>query len=303
MQLSVAIRVHGTAPFLLEAIESVLSQKCSKEFDLWLVLDRVDPTTLAQLQIIKDSRLKYFESETCGYSSPLNELLRMIDSEYVAILDSDDLMVENRLELQLQHLQSNPEIAVVGSSILLIDELGNVRGKKVFQTESKDIKAQKFATLPLAHPAVLYVRSRVLQVGGYRDFYDYAEDYDLWLRILEKFDIANIPLFLTKYRIHSHQTNSKHIGRNVLAGVASRVSGERRAQGKSDFSEMYDDVYRLLLKPRIFLEVTSRTLRRFAWLKATQARNKRHRTRIALALLLLLFVDFKGVLKKWQDYK
>jgi glycosyltransferase involved in cell wall biosynthesis len=303
MQLSVAIRVHGAAPFLLEAIESVLSQKCSTEFDLWLVLDRVDSATLAQLQNVEDSRLKFFEPKTCGYSSPLNELLMAIESEYVAILDSDDLMVDNRLELQLQHLQSNPQIAVVGSSILLIDEIGNVSGKKEFQTDYKDIKARRFELLPLAHPAVLYVRSRVLEVGGYRDFYDYAEDYDLWLRILEKFEIANIPLFLTKYRIHSQQTNSRHIGRNVLAGVASRVSGERRSQGKSDFSELYDNVYRLLLNPRIFLEVAYRTLRRLAWLKATQARNNRKKVKMTFAVLLLLLVDFKGVVKKWRNYK
>lgn len=303
MQLSVVIRVHGTATFVLEAIESVLSQKCSKEFDLWLILDRVDFQTLSQLQLVEDARLRFFEPKTIGYSSPLNELLVSIDSEYVAILDSDDLMVENRLELQLQYLLSHPEIAVLGSSILLIDELGNVRGEKVFQTDSEVIKARKFDALPVAHPAVMFVRARVLEVGGYRVFYDYAEDYDLWLRILERFDIANIPFFLTKYRIHSHQTNSKHVGRNVLAGVAARVSGERRVQGKTDFTERYEDIDRLLLNPRICTEVAFRTLKRLTWLKATHARDSRQRSGMLLASLVLLILDFKGVIKKWRNYK
>ena len=303
MTLAVVIRVHGKAPYVFDAVNSVLSQKCSTPIDLWLILDRVAPKTKDEIyrRLLPDVRV--FVPKSSGYSAPLNELLMDIDSEFVAILDSDDEMVQGRLEMQFQFLLSNPGIAVVGSSITLINELGHVCGERVFQTSSAGVRERRFDSLPVAHPSVMFVRSSVIQVGGYRKFYDFAEDYDLWLRILEVSEIANLPQFLTRYRVHADQTNSLHIRRNVLAGVVARKSGIRRARGHSDYSEDYPYIERMLLKPRILLEVYYRTFKRILWGQAITANRNNLRFKLTCIFSLLILIDFKEAIKKIKDYK
>ena len=85
---------------------------------------------------------------------------------------------------------SSSEVSVVGSSVLLIDELGQIFGEKFYEANNLIIKERRFHSLPTAHPSAMFVRSRVIDAGGYRKFYDYSEDYDLWLRILEKYRLS-----------------------------------------------------------------------------------------------------------------
>lgn len=303
MEIAVIIRVHGEAPYLFDAVNSVLEQDCSIPFSLWLVLDRVAPSTQKEIHNRMPPGVQLFLPQSSGYSSPLNELLTVISPEYVAILDSDDEMVPGRLEKQHQFLSANPKSAVVGSSIKLIDEDGEICGERVFQTNSAVIWDRRFSSLPVAHPSVMYVRSKVIEVGGYRKFYDTAEDYDLWLRILEVYEINNLPQYLTRYRVHPNQTTSLHIRRNVLAGVASRISGIRRSKGKSDYSDDFSNIEKLLWKPRISIEVNFRAIKRLLWDKAIYAKRFNHPLKMGLVLSLLLLVDFKETVRKLKVYK
>ena len=123
--LSVVIRVHGRQPYLLNSIHSALSQVTSFSFDVWLILDRPDPQVYEDLETISDSRLKVYHPKSVGPAEPVNELFEFLSGDLVAILDADDMMEPNRLQLQYEFLAKNQEVAVVGSSVFLIDERGN----------------------------------------------------------------------------------------------------------------------------------------------------------------------------------
>lgn len=298
MKVSVLLRVHGNQPHLLEAIESVLSQDATFSFNLWLILDRPSDETLNTISKIVDKKVNLFKPEGQGYSEPLMELLETLEVEYIAILDADDVMNPSRLQLQAQFLDQNKYISVVGSSIIIINENGDEIGRKSYDSNSRILFENRFKKLPVAHPATMYRRIDVIKAGSYRQFYDFAEDYDLWLRVMEFSSIANLPEFLTKYRVHENQTNNRNIESNVLAGVLSRKSGKRRVRGKPDLSQIYSSPRELLKKPTVLIEVRWRTTERILWRRATRSSKRLADPRFYLAVISLVLISPKSVLKK-----
>lgn len=263
--VSVAIRVHGDQPFLMSAIESVRSQTTNYLFDIYLILDRPSDALLEEIESAPNPQVRLFHPSSQGTAGPLRELLFELDSEYVAILDSDDLMLESRLQKQFDFLQKNPEVAVVGTGVIFIDENGQEFGGKLYSDDPSLLRANKYVRIPVAHPSVMFRRSVILKVGSYRTFYSYAEDLDLWLRVLEVADISNIPEFLTKYRIHANQTVSRSQKNNVLASIVARKSAMRRQNGLSDYSEEYSEIKDLHFKPSIRIELGWRILKLKLW--------------------------------------
>jgi len=303
MKVSVIIRVHSYQPYLSHAIQSVLKQKTDFEFDLWLVLDRPSVEVLSELKSMPPQKFKTFFPKSEGFSSPINELLVQIRSDYVAILDADDMMNEGRLQLQHDFLEENKGVAVLGSGIILIDENGFEIGRKRYSTNSSELREKKFVRLPVAHPAVMFRRLVILECGSYRSFYDFAEDYDLWLRVFELADVVNLEEFLTYYRIHSGQTNARRIKQNVLAGVAARKSGVRRKKGLSDYSVKYANIQQLMSIPSINLEVGWRTLERQLFKGLSHSLQKGNRTIAIFYVLLLSIVNPLQLFKKIRSYR
>jgi hypothetical protein len=84
-------------------------------------------------------------------------------------------------------------------------------------------------------------KSHLLQVGGYRSFFQYAEDFDLWLRLSEKYDLANIESPLASYRIHASQTTSHSFKRLAWVQVGARVARNQRIAGKAEINEKYNN--------------------------------------------------------------
>ena len=296
--LSVVIRVHGRQPYLLNSIHSALSQVTSFSFDVWLILDRPDPQVYEDLETISDSRLKVYHPKSVGPAEPVNELFEFLSGDLVAILDADDMMEPNRLQLQYEFLAKNQEVAVVGSSVFLIDERGNRFGVKIFPTDRHTIYEQRYRKLPVAHPSIVFRKSSIIDVGSYRSYYDFAEDFDLWLRVLDRYEIANLNEFLTSYRIHPKQTTSTFLEKNVLAAVAARISGKRRSKGLIDLSESTVPISKLMLDPRIFVEVKYRVTVRKCWNQASESIKDKNFKRLILPVIGLLFLDTPAVFRK-----
>jgi glycosyltransferase involved in cell wall biosynthesis len=261
--ISVLVRAHLDAPFLDEAVASVLNQKFNGNFEILLSLDR--PTlklTNYAIQASRNPKIRVIESTTPGIANRLNDLMLASGSKYVAILDSDDVMLANRLQEQWDFLESNLNISVVGSNIIIINHIGNQIGVKYFHPNPETIRKFRFKNLPVAHPAVLMRRQEIILLGGYREFYSHSEDYDLWLRVLETSSIANITKFLTAYRTHPDQITSANSHKHYAAALAARTSAKRRDKGKNDLAEDFASAIEWSNSPKIRLEIFKRINRR-----------------------------------------
>ena len=85
------------------------------------------------------------------------------------------------------------------------------------------------------HPTVMMRTHAVRSLGGYREAFLAAEDYDLWLRAAERFELANLPEVLLRYRIHTHATSFQELEQQVISALAAEASARLRREGKRDF--------------------------------------------------------------------
>ena len=203
--------ISNNSTYLSEAIESVCKQDYEKQkLELILVLDRLDESKVKKLlPKSEDLKIKILQSPTPGVVHATNLGLEAASGEYVAILDSDDLMLPHRISNQIAYLKQNPNITAVGGHIILIDSKGQNIGFKKYQTSPRGIRRNIFEMAQMAHPAVTYRKKEIIDLGGYR-LVD-ALDIDLWIRIIEKSQINNLDSPMIKYRIHENNFSKQDV--------------------------------------------------------------------------------------------
>lgn len=202
--LTVLMPVYTTNPHWLKtAVRSVLEQTY-EDFVLLIVDDGSDSTTKDVLAEFarEDKRVKLVENEVnMGLTRTLNRGLRLCDTKWVARMDSDDVALPNRLEMQVAYLVEHPQTTVLGSGAVYI-ESGRGFPFKHPPVRHEEIVAMLPFVCPFAHPSVVLNRDDVVAAGGYPDS-RYAEDYALWLHLLLNFPQAEfhiIPDVLLRYR-------------------------------------------------------------------------------------------------------
>lgn len=202
--VSVIMPVYNAEKFLADAIDSVLSQTHS---DLeFLIFD--DGSTDSSASIIasyatKDERIiPTYATVNSGYVKHLNDGILRSRGEFIARMDGDDISMPERFSIQLNFLNENPRVIAVGTASTVI----NADGAELHQSGRIEcpvcLRWQSFFVNPLAHPTVMFRRSRVMQLGLYNVERMPAEDYDLWTRLARVGDIANVNVPLLKYREH-----------------------------------------------------------------------------------------------------
>lgn len=203
--ISVVMPVYNSEPYLAEAIESILNQTFA-DFE-FLIFD--DGSTDRSPEIIreyarKDARIiPQFSPINRGYVVHLNEGIRRSRGKYVARMDSDDVALPKRFEMQQSFLACHPAVGIVGSSWITIDEKGSEVGLVKRSSTPSYVFWRCFFGNPLAHPTVTYRKEIVASVDGYNELRVPSEDYDLWTRIIDNCEFSNIEEPLLKYRVHS----------------------------------------------------------------------------------------------------
>ena len=212
--VSVLIPVRGDAPFLFHAIKS-LSESTLKPSEVLIIDDGISENQLNILKNLKlNLNLKVIKNKGIGLVSALNTGLDLANSELIARLDSDDMVHKNRLELQYNFLNNSPEVLVVGSQVTYIDDENKVLGKSSYPSGNINNDARFNNSCLVAHPSVMYRKSVISKVGGYREIAkigttSLCEDFDLWKRVAKQGELVNMPDELTFYRQHSGQLSNQ----------------------------------------------------------------------------------------------
>lgn len=183
-----------------------------------VVLVEDGPLTNELKQVIEDyPLLKLIKiDKNGGLSNALNVGLKYCSNDIVARMDSDDICFPMRFEKQITYLKSHPEIDIVGSYAIRIDEEGNNLNKLVAVPTIHEDIIRLIWTCPLNHPTVAYRRKKIQFVGGYNPKAgSRQDDYELWFRCVEYgLKLANIPEPLLYYRFFSEcvKKNSVKVG-------------------------------------------------------------------------------------------
>lgn len=208
--ISVLMSVYNGELFLREAMDSLLAQTF-KDFEL-LVCD--DGSTDRTYEILtsyakKDARVKVSQHANAGLTATLNRLAKSAQSPLLARMDPDDVARPNRFERQFEYLQKHPEVVALGTAVQLIDADGVNLGCPTLAIDHEAIDRQliKGVGAALCHPTVVIRRSAFEQVGGYDERYPTAQDLDLFLRLAEIGQLANLPEVLLSYRQHLASAN------------------------------------------------------------------------------------------------
>lgn len=241
--VSVLIAVYNGERYLREAIESVLAQTRG-DFELLIVDDGSTddtPAILAEYARL-DPRVVVHRVSHAGRTAALNLGCRAARAELIARLDADDPALPGRLERQLRFLEANEDVALLGGGVLLIDEHGEIFGEDRLPTGDAEIRKMLQKISLFYHSNVTFRRSAVEAVGGYRTVFKLAEDYDLWLRISERYALANLPELVGKYRSSPQQESVGLIEAQAMSTVAARASARDRREGRLDRLDTVDRI-------------------------------------------------------------
>jgi cellulose synthase/poly-beta-1,6-N-acetylglucosamine synthase-like glycosyltransferase len=194
-RVTVLLPVYDAARHLDEAIESILAQTW-RDLELLAVDDgsRDDSVERLEAHARRDSRVRIVRRSHEGVTATLNAGLALARGDLVARMDADDVALPRRLEFQVAMLDREPEIVCVGCAYEVIDEKG--RRISVVRPPCSPAEVEAAALegrSPIIHSGALFRRDRVLSIGGYDASVPVAQDYDLWLRLMDGSKLANLP--------------------------------------------------------------------------------------------------------------
>ncbi|MET4083357.1 glycosyltransferase involved in cell wall biosynthesis [Pedobacter sp. UYP30] len=217
-QTTVLLPTYNCAKYILETVKSVLNQFYSN-YELLIIDDGSTDNTEEILKAIGDERIVYLKNPTnFGIVKTLNIGIKLAKGKYIARMDADDVMLGNRLQEQIDFLESNPDYGMVGSWYQIMDVDGKIRNTLKTTSNHEDIKLGLLFGNQFAHPTVT-MRTDLVRKLKYKQEFLYTEDYDLWCRIAEVSKVANLPRIHLSYRWYANNScnrNQKKLKANVV---------------------------------------------------------------------------------------
>lgn len=208
--LTVLMTVYNGEDYLRETIESILNQ-IYRDFK-FLILDNA--STDSSREIIRsydDPRIELVAlPENIGQVAALNKGLNMIDTPLVARMDADDISLPRRFERQVAFMETHPEVGVLGTFARVFFQQSKREIKYRWPTNPEDIKVRLMFECCLPHPGVMLRKTFFDQYGlRYDEKIGHSFDWELWQRAADHFDLANLPEFHLRYRLHPENESKK----------------------------------------------------------------------------------------------
>lgn len=219
MKVSFVVPVYNVAPYLREALDSILAQTF-RDFELILINDGSTDGSGAIIDEYRqrDARIVAVHKANEGVARTLNLGLGMARGEYIRRFDSDDTCLPDALEKQVRFLDEHPEVVLVGTQQAFQTNRGKIAhsvrvphnnyfGGEPYRMVSP---ADFYERSPLVHGTVLMRHSVLNDCGVYRPEFLTSEDNDLWLRICEKHPVAVLNDCSYFLRLHATSATRQH---------------------------------------------------------------------------------------------
>ena len=239
--VSVVMSAYNAENFIADSIRSILNQTY-ENLEFIIINDCSSDNTSQIIERFSnnDSRIKLIHNkENLGLTKSLNIGIKHAEGEFIARLDADDTSEPLRLEKQVNFFNTHQDTTLVGSGGYLINNLGHKVSR--INVISRECVIRRLMThLNLFIHSSIMVRRRIIEdVGGYREKFRYSQDYDLILRVSDKYILSNIPDHLVGWRISStSQTMQHHSLQRIYADIAREFAFERKEKGYDNYDSI-----------------------------------------------------------------
>lgn len=205
-KLTVLMTVYNVEKYIRRAVFSILNQTF-REFELIIINDGSTDRTEAIISSFKDKRIRYYKNEqNLGISISLNKGIALTNGKYAARMDGDDICYPNRLGKQMAFLDQHEDHGLAGSWYYVINNNGSLRTVRRKDTEDENIRLSMLFENQFIQSSVM-MRTDLLKEIRYDPELEVCEDYDLFMKIMGKSKVANIPEELITYRWHGKNTS------------------------------------------------------------------------------------------------
>ena len=234
-EVTVIMPAYNAMPYLVEAVRSILSQTL-KDFSFIIVNDGSTDETEKYLNQLTDPRVQVIHQPNRGQGAAKNAGLDLIRTEFVAMMDADDVSYPARLEKQLHFLRQHEEVGMVGTKVVYLSPRGRKGFSPPMPCDHETIYADLMRGRHAMGLACLMCRTSILKkVGGFR-VDGSGEDLDMWLRVGEVSKMANLDEILLAVRLHFLSVNVRHQAEIRARYAHSRHSAKRRAERQPELS-------------------------------------------------------------------
>lgn len=227
-----------------ESLHSIYTNQTIKPAEIVLVIDGpltldLEKTVSLWKKALNEELVVVRLSKNQGLGIALNEGLKHCSHEWIFRMDTDDISIPYRFEKQLKFINSHPEISILGSNIIELNETGKiiVNKKKVPELHTDILKYAKYRN-PFNHMTIAYKKSAVLSAEGYQHHL-YMEDYNLWLRMLSnEIKGSNIQEALVYAR-----TGQKMLGRRRGSAYVKSEIQLLQLKYKLGFTNLFSSIF------------------------------------------------------------
>jgi len=250
-EVSVVMSVYNGAQYLGESVQSILSQE-SVDLEFIIVNDGSTDGSKVILERYAslDSRIRLINTSNQGLTNALIVGCSEAKADFIARQDADDVSVLGRLKKQLAYLQDESETGFVSSYATCIGPSGEELSKvtRPISVAEATCGLLTAGLGPPAHGTLMFRRNLYNQVGGYRSVFYYAQDSDLWLRMVQRAEIAYIPEYLYSYRLSLESISvgrrdiQKKFGQLAQLCHVARLNNKPETELLTDASELREAI-------------------------------------------------------------
>lgn len=191
IDFTVVVPVYNTAPdHLLECISSILNQSIVQDFNVTILNDgSTNVETLRMIKYLsKNNRVKVVTiKENGGVAAALNYFHKITPNKYIAVCGSDDIFHKDKLKMQVEWLEKNPDTSVLSTQLFGFKN-SDIERKSLFRSShALNCNPKSDTNYWIAnHGTVIYKNADVVDAGGYNDAIKRGQDVDLWKRMYDK---------------------------------------------------------------------------------------------------------------------
>ena len=199
--VSVIIPAYNAQDYIGDAINSVLEQTY-KNIEVIIIDDKsTDETSkIAATYAKNDKRIIFIKNDqNLGIGGNRSKGLELAKGEYICWQDADDISIPDRIEKQVDVLESKPKAGVVGGWLQFFSNEGEGAVRK-YSADDKELRSKIFMYNPVAQPASMFRSECFDKVGGYNEAYKVSEDLEMLFRVGEEYEFANVQAIVLKYR-------------------------------------------------------------------------------------------------------
>lgn len=223
--------VYNAGRYLAPAVESILGQTFT-DFEFLIIDDgsRDGSADVLRRYAAQDARVRLTCRENKGLTRTLNELFRQSRGRLLARMDCDDIALPGRFAAQAAFMDAHPEVVCSGGYFQLIDGAGRLLTTLRPPTEDADIQRDILrGSTAICHPCAIIRASAMEQVNGYDERFKMSQDLDLWLRLGEVGQLANVSQPILKFRLHETSVSeTKRHEQRQFGRMACEAAWQRR---------------------------------------------------------------------------